>query len=392
LRKKMIVAYILPYMRKPCGWRTFTIGAVNALQAYVEPHLFVEPEDQEAASKYFPNLEIYSLPATQQYTFANWRGWSQLFKCYREVNLRRYPMVDLVHSLEAYPSGLVGYWLSNRYNCPLVLTAHGTYAVIWHETSFDRWVYRRVLHNTSLICPVSRGTANLMDQYFGVDLQRARIVPIENGNDFYRSVSREKAFNREFPASPILLTVGEIKPRKGQATSLLAFAKVKKHFPSARYWLVGEYRKNEYFQTLQKIIMDNHIEDVEFFGRLSDEKLGECYRQASLFVLASHSMVAVEKNHFEGFGLVYLEAGAYGLPVIGTRYGGVPEAIREHETGLLVEPGDVDGLAEAISQLLSDPTLMSKMGNANRLWSETLTWERYANVQYKAYRKVLERS
>jgi hypothetical protein len=101
----------------------------------------------------------------------------------------------LVHSLEAYPSGLVGYWLSNRYNCPLVLTAHGTYAVIWHETSFYRWVYRRVLHNTSLICPVSRGTANLMDQYFGVDLQRARIVPIENGNDFYRSVSREKAFN-----------------------------------------------------------------------------------------------------------------------------------------------------------------------------------------------------
>ena len=85
--------------------------------------------------------------------------------------------------------------------------------------------------------------------------------------------------------------------------------------------------------------------------------------------------------------MVYLEAGAYGLPVVGTRVGGVPDAVREDETGLLVEPDDVEGLVAALLRLLRDPHLAAEMGRANRRWAETLTWERFAEEQYKAYQE-----
>lgn len=385
----MNVAYILPYLRQPSGWRTLSLGVVNAMQDYIRPIVFVEPEDLATARQYFPNVELFSLPATQQYSFSSRRGWRNLFRSYRVIQQISYPHIDLVHSLEAYPCGLVGHWLSQKYNCPHVMTANGTYAIIWIKYLLDRLMYQRVLAASKLVCPISNSTAGLMKRYFGSSLKNTAVVSILIGNDFYQRVPQSQALERIPPAQPTILTVGDVKPRKGQMITIKAFKKVKKSFPEARYWIVGDYKPNDYFHGIQKIIADDQIEDVFFWGRVADEKLCECYQKASLFVLAPQPLEGAEKMHVEGFGLVYLEAGAYGLPVIGTRSGGVPDAIREGETGLLVEPGDTDGLAEAMGRLLADPILWKKMGNANRRWSERLTWGRYAGEQYQAYRQVL---
>jgi glycosyltransferase involved in cell wall biosynthesis len=94
--------------------------------------------------------------------------------------------------------------------------------------------------------------------------------------------------------------------------------------------------------------------------------------------------------NFEGFGLVYLEAGAYGLPVVATRSGGVPEAVKDGETGLLADEEDVEGVAQAIRTILADPGLASRLGKANRLWSEDLTWERSAKQYLQVYSSVLD--
>ena len=93
--------------------------------------------------------------------------------------------------------------------------------------------------------------------------------------------------------------------------------------------------------------------------------------------------------NFEGFGLVYIEAGAYGLPVVGTRVGGVPDAIRHDLTGFVFEPDDPDGIASSIVRLLTDKKLAAAMGQANRDWAETLTWERFAREQAEVYRALL---
>jgi glycosyltransferase involved in cell wall biosynthesis len=182
-----------------------------------------------------------------------------------------------------------------------------------------------------------------------------------------------------------LLSVGDVKPRKGQHISLAAFARVKQQIPDARYWIAGSYNNKDYYQGLQRFIREQRVQDVQFFGVLTGEELRCCYQEASLFILTPQQ----EGLSFEGFGLVYLEAGAYGLPVIATCSGGVGDAVEDGVTGILCEPGDVDGIADSIMVLLNDPERSREMGHANRSWAETLTWERNAEEQFQAYQRVL---
>lgn len=106
-----------------------------------------------------------------------------------------------------------------------------------------------------------------------------------------------------------------------------------------------------------------------FTGSVSEESLPKYYASCDLLVLPSRDMS-------EGYGLVILEAMAAGKPVIGSRVGGIPCVIRDHETGLLVEPNNPRELAEAIITLLLDDGLRRKMGSAARRFAEEHDWER----------------
>ena len=184
--------------------------------------------------------------------------------CYRVMAANRYPAVDLVHSMEAYPCGLVGSWLAQKQRCPHAITTHGTYGVIWHEKALDRLAYQRVLKKTALFCPVSNGTAQMVKSYFGQSLVKTRVLPILNGNNYTKQVPQEQALLRSFPPIPTLLSVGDIKPRKGQHISLAAFARVKALIPSARYVIVGSYRHDEYYYQLQSMVRKYQLKDVIF--------------------------------------------------------------------------------------------------------------------------------
>lgn len=380
----MKVAYILPYLEKPSGWRNHSLAFIHAMCAHVEPLLFVAAADASIARELFPDMPVYPLPVTQQAALNTRHGLQRLLACYRTIRRARFPEVDLVHSLEAYPTGLVGHWFAQKTGCPHVITTHGSYSVVWHEHWPDRLAYERVLRQTRVVCPVSNGTADLMRKYFAKALSHTTIRTILNGNSYYLGVPREEALNRVSPLTPTILTVGDVKPRKGQHISLAAFQKVKERIPSARYWIAGSYKNNEYYRNLQQYTSAYRVEDVTFLGPVSDQELADLYRQASVFVLTPQQ----DGLHFEGFGLVYLEAGAYGLPVVATRSGGVPDAVKDGETGFLVDPGDTDGVAEALISLLTDPGLARMMGRFNRQWAETLTWESCASQQMQVYQEI----
>lgn len=375
---------MLPTLLHPSGWRTYVIAFLRAIREYVEPVIFVAAEDTVEARSLFPEWPIYILPVTQSAAMTSLRGQLSLLRCYLAVSNRPFPKVDLVHSLEAYPTGLVGSWLSRRLGCPHALTAHGTYGVVWYKLFLDRLAYRGVLRRASLVLPVSQGTERMVRQYFGSDLAGARLRVILNGNDFTKRVPRRQALERTWPNVPSLLSVGDIKPRKGLHHSLAAFTQVKKEVPQARYWIVGKYRNNKYYLDMQRFIAENRLQDVSFLGVVSHDELDQLYRKASLFVLTPQQ----EGLSFEGFGLVYLEAGAYGVPVVATRSGGVPDAVKDGLTGLLFEPGDVEGIATGLLRLLTDTDLQRHMGRENRLWAESLTWERNAAEHYRAYQEV----
>lgn len=390
----MRVAYILPSLQEPSGWRTLTIALIQHIKSSIEPIVIVPQEYKNQARREFSGLPVFTLPTTQQYSLASQRGISRLLESRSAIRSGlNLPQVDIVHSLEAYPTGLVGVWLAKELGVPHVFTSHGTYSVIWSASRggigiFDRWGYLWVLRNTRAIFPVSDGTANMIQRYYPASSSHIEMRTILPGNDFYQRIPRQQALEHNFNGHPTLLSVGDLKPRKGQHFSLAAFAKVKTRFPEARYWIVGSYSPEQpYFQQMQQFVAEYHLTGVQFLGAISDKELSRCYREATLFVLTPQE----EKLNFEGFGLVYLEAGAYGLPVVATRTGGVPNAVLDGETGILVEQGDIEGIAAAILSLVTNPQELKRMGSANRTWSETLTWQHFAAEHLQAYQEILAR-
>ncbi len=380
----MHVVYVVPSLRPSSGWRAMAVGAVGSLQRHVgvKPLLVVSSEDARAAKELLPDCQRLVVPQTQFLALGSARGWPGVLATW--LTARHVPTHPvLVHSLEAYPTGLVGHWLAARLGCPHVLTAVGTYAVHWAQAGLDQRVYKRVLRHAGAICPISRGTADLMRRHFVLDESRLRVILL--GTDHHRKVPRSVAIGRARVDPPVILSVGAIKPRKGYEVSLRAFARVKRRIPGARYQIVGRVDQPAYFDKLRQVIADADIRDVEFLTDTSDAELDRHYRNASVFLLTpeQHGLA------FEGFGLVYLEAGAYGLPVVATASGGVTDAVRHQHTGLLAPPGNVEEVARHMLVLLQEPELATRLGRANRQWAERLTWERFAEEQYHVYDRLL---
>jgi phosphatidyl-myo-inositol dimannoside synthase len=140
-----------------------------------------------------------------------------------------------------------------------------------------------------------------------------------------------------------------------------------------------------FVQELKRIAVELGVSnDVDFRERISDEELVDLYHRASIFMLTS-----VNKGHnFEGFGLVFLEAGACGLPSIGTRGNGIEDAIIEEKTGILVPQRDVGATADAIRRLLRDPQLRSSFGANARVHAIERSWQVVVKEYVDVYRSI----
>jgi glycosyltransferase involved in cell wall biosynthesis len=378
------VCFVIPSLRPASGWRSLSIGAVTALteHAGISPAFVVSEDDAGLAASLPAGAPRLVVPQTQLLSF-NPRGWRAAIATWARVR-RRHAQPAIVHSLEAFPTGLVGHWLARHVPCPHVLTAAGTYGVVWAERRLHRRVYARVLAHAAAILPISHGTADLMQAHFGWAMRDGALRVVTIGTDVASRVSPASALERRPADPPIVISVGAIKPRKGYAASVRAIARVQQRRPSLRYRIIGSVDQPDYLDQLRRLAVETGAR-VEFLTEVSDAELDRHYRDATLFLLAPEQRGLV----FEGFGLVYLEAGAYGLPVVATRTGGVADAVRDGETGLLAPPGDVETLSAHVLALLEDPARAARIGQANRQWAEHLTWRRYAAEQRRIYEEIL---
>ena len=138
--------------------------------------------------------------------------------------------------------------------------------------------------------------------------------------------------------------------------------------PGARLVIAGTGDEEE---RLREMIADSPAgSSIALLGEVSPEEKFECYARSDVFALATD---------YEGFGLIFLEANAFGKPVVATRVGGVPEAVEHGVSGLLVEPGDSQALGDAIIRLLSNPEEARRLGEGGRRRVETeFTWHHSA--------------
>jgi glycosyltransferase involved in cell wall biosynthesis len=182
-----------------------------------------------------------------------------------------------------------------------------------------------------------------------------------------------------------VLFVGRLTPHKGLDRLLQALP------PGATTRIVGSAGhdphppERDYPRLLRQLARDR---DVHFLGPISDDELPAVYRSSGVFVLPSVDLTCYGKKVAvsELLGLSILEAMASGTPVVASAIGGVPEIVRDGETGFLVPPGDVDALRDRLAQVLGDPLLARRLGaSARQSVLDRFTWSRVAQRCLEAY-------
>ncbi|MGH7896415.1 MAG: glycosyltransferase family 4 protein [Candidatus Binatia bacterium] len=298
--------------------------------------------------------------------------------------LRIVPMVrrvDVVHALKDYPFSLVAAVAAALCRKPLIVTAHGTFSVLplrsWPDRPLARFVFRRA----AKILSVSRYTRDRLAEFIGDE----KILVIHNGVDARSFQARSARAPAGDSNAPFVLGVGQIKQRKGFDLSVRAFCRIAPDFPGLVYLLAGEDGDTRDVGALRALIeSEPEGARVRLLGKVDESELAWLYRNCELFVLTPRADSA---GRFEGFGLVYLEAGAFGKAVIGSRDSGAEDAIVDGETGLLVR-ADVEDVARALRSLLEDRGLADRLGRRGKLRAESLSWERVGEAVLGVYSTV----
>jgi phosphatidylinositol alpha-1,6-mannosyltransferase len=194
-----------------------------------------------------------------------------------------------------------------------------------------------------------------------VGLDPDRVTVINNGVDTTRFqpgprsqaiIDRFRLGNRR-----ILLTLARLDERKGQDMLIRAIPKIVEAIPDLAYLVVGE---GSMMERLWALVSELRLEStVLFTGGVSDEDVLAYYRTCDVYAMPNRT---TGTGDTEGFGLVFLEAGACGKAVIGGKAGGVPDAIRDGETGFLVDGTSTDAIAGACVKLLDDGELRDRLG------------------------------
>jgi phosphatidylinositol alpha-1,6-mannosyltransferase len=258
----------------------------------------------------------------------------------------------------------------------LLLTFHGSEILRFHGRPLTRRLALGLINHATAVSVLSDYTGRLLTERFPEAKNKLLLTPGAPRADF-AAVARN-AIARATRTRVCVLTVGRLHPRKGQLETLEALLALS---PAARarveYWIAGSAVRPDYEQRLRHAATHADF-PVKFFGDLPDADLAALYAQADVFALTS-----VEHGHsVEGFGLVYLEAAAHGLPAVAHATGGVSEAVLDGETGLLVPPGQPARLTEAFTRLLNDPALRHRLGEAARAHAARHTWSRAADLLF----------
>ena len=275
-------------------------------------------------------------------------GWYSLSYAYAEV-IKKVD-ADLIHFTDARES------YAYKGNIPAIGTLHDDYFARhkWNPSYYKddyvdwvkRWLYysfvtlteRKALRNLNGLTANSNATAETVSKAY--DIPSEKIKTIYLGLDL-DCIPIDDQLENERLHKPTLLLVGGNVQRKGLPVILKTMPELLKEIPGLMLQVIG---KNKNIDRMKKLAGKLGVMDcVEFVGWIPPEKIKTYYRKASVFVMPSL---------MEGFGLVFLEAMAQGLPVIGGNVGGTLELIKDEENGYLVNPGDVSTLGEKIRELL----------------------------------------
>ncbi|MDR1497474.1 MAG: glycosyltransferase family 4 protein [Puniceicoccales bacterium] len=264
---------------------------------------------------------------------------------------------------------------------------HGSEILNFTRLPHRRWLFNRLLTRADTVGVISQFTRKILLKHTAVDPAKIRVAPGALRADWaFRLRAPVPAAAKEINAGNIVLCVARIHPRKGQLELLEAVAALPE--PLRRDTLtrfVGQAsRKNySYHKKLEHFATTAGLR-VEFAGKKQGAALDALFSEATIFALPS----SFKPNSFESFGIVYLEAGAHALPVVAHDTGGVPEAVVDGETGLLVPSGDRQALSTALRRLLETPSLRHFLGENGRRRAATFSWDQNVKTLFASFLEI----
>lgn len=265
---------------------------------------------------------------------------------------------DIIHAIDLYPCGVIAFLASLVTRKRYIITLVGTYSVAPLHSRKTRLLCEIALRHAHAVTSISRYTKKLVQDVTNT----SNIEVITPGFNFDKFYSERTNAEEDY-----VLSVGALKYRKGYHISIPAFKIVKDRFPSLKYKIVTDSDANDYSVAIRELITKYGLGDsLEILTGLGDSELKKLYSGAKLFVLASIN----KAWHFEGFGIVFLEAAAAGAPVVGTIGNGIEDAVNNKNNGILVPQGNSKAMADAMISILSDKKIADRMSEESYLWAK----------------------
>ena len=278
---------------------------------------------------------------------------------------------DIIISSLWYPDGWIADFSSAKKK---VILVHGS-ELLKKQNKFKEYFFKKIrqktLNNADLLVANSQFTADFIRQNF----KPKKVVVINPGTDIKRfSPAGNNNSNRYHQKNKFILsTLSVIRRHKGLEILLEAIAGLPIEIrENIKLNVGGKGDAQKYYYALSERLKINDC--VNWCGFIPENDLPDFYRASNLFLLTSQ----LKANAFEGFGMVLTEAQACGVPVLGTRSGGIVDAVKEGKGGFLIEEGDAAALKEIVIRIYNSVELQQNMGKAarKRILRE-FSWEIY---------------
>ena len=306
-----------------------------------------------------------------------------LFFYKRAVELKKTQGLDYILAVH-FSHALPCVFLKWFHKIPFGTLAHGEEVVKWPHKSFLtdivwyiiycplRWL---ILRNASDIFANTHFTKGLVEK-----ITSNKKITIINPPIGTMPSEDEVYINK----SPLMLSVGRLEDRKGYQHVIKAVKEIGQRLPNLKYYIAGS---GAYKSELEKLVKELEVGgQVKILGRIAEEEKCRLLKECGLFVMPSCKIKG--KSSVEGFGLSLLEANSYGRFVISTVSGGIPEAVRDGETGFLIEENSVEQLVDAILKFYRPDFCYSV--NACRAWAEQRYITIITNQYYEQIKKTIK--
>lgn len=305
------------------------------------------------------STDAVSVRATPLLASGGWPRWRRTFSVLRQITTESPDSIVIVGQI--LPLGIPVWLYSLVKTMPYAVVVHGMDVAAPLHVRRRAWLVKHIVQRAHVVFAANQNVARLVQS-----VAPSASIQVVYPSPYLQPDERASAERARTRASlnleekdVLVITVGRLVKRKGHTMMIQAIEQAVKQHAAIHYVIIGDGAERDVLEAqIKKSSARNHI---SFLGQCSDEQTKFYLAAADIFMMTPH---ASPDGDIEGVGIVYLEAASFGLAIIATRTGGVPEALDDGRVAMLVNEGDTAGIVRALVFLSQDMAARRRLGEA----------------------------